>query len=55
MEYLHLGTNQDFISTGIHFAEKFFNVKYRYKKKLLVNINLKIKVNLLLIIIQSGQ
>ncbi len=33
MEYLHLGTSQDFISTGIHFAEKFFDVKYRYKKQ----------------------
>ena len=33
MEYLNLGTNQNFISTAIHYAEKFFDVKYRYKKQ----------------------
>ena len=32
MEYLNLGTNIDFISTAVHYAEKFFDVKYRYKK-----------------------
>ncbi len=32
MEYLNLGTNENFISTAIHFAERFFEVKYRYKK-----------------------
>ena len=47
MEYLHLGTNQDFISTGIHFAEKFFNVKYRYKKKFIGKYKFKNKSELI--------
>ena len=33
MEYLNLGTSKEFISTGIHYAEKFFDVRYRYKKQ----------------------
>lgn len=32
MEYLNMGTNLNFISTAIHYAEKFFDIKYRYKK-----------------------
>ena len=45
MEYLHLGTNQDFISTGIHYAENFFDVQYRYKKKFIGNYKYKNKNN----------
>ena len=45
MEYLHLGTNKDFISTGIHFAEKFFDVKYRYKKEFIGNYKYQNKNN----------
>ena len=45
MEYLHLGTNQDFISTGIHYAEKFFDVQYRYKKRFIGNYKYKNKNN----------
>ena len=45
MEYLHLGTNNNFISTGIHYAEKFFDVKYRYKKIFIGNYKFKNKNN----------
>ena len=41
MEYLNLGTNQNFISTAIHYAEKFFDVKYRYKKQFVGNYKYK--------------
>ena len=41
MEYLNLGTNQNFISTAIHYAEKFFDVKYRYKKQFIGNYKYK--------------
>ena len=37
MEYLNLGTNQNFISTAIHYAERFFDVNYRYKKTFVGN------------------
>jgi len=37
MEYLNLGTNLNFISTAIHYAEKFFEVNYRYKKTFVGN------------------
>lgn len=43
MEYLNLGTNLNFISTAIHYAEKFFDVKYRYKKKFIGNYKYKNK------------
>ena len=43
MEYLNIGTNEDFISTAIHYAEKFFEVKYRYKKKFIGNYTYKNK------------
>tara|TARA_B100001057_G_C22853721_1_gene951965 strand:+ start:2470 stop:3240 length:771 start_codon:yes stop_codon:yes gene_type:complete len=45
IEYLNLGTTKDFISTGIHYAEKFFDVKYRYKKKFIGEYYYKNKVN----------
>ena len=45
MEYLNLGTNLDFISTAIHYTEKFFDVKYRYKKKFTGNYKYKNKNN----------
>ena len=45
MEYLNLGTNKEFISTGIHYAEKFFNVEYRYKKKFIGEYHYKNKTN----------
>ena len=45
MEYLNLGTNNNFISTAIHYAEKFFKVEYRYKKIFTGNYNYKNKNN----------
>ncbi len=45
MEYLNLGTNENFISTAIHYAEKFFDVKYRYKKNFIGNYKYKNKNN----------
>ena len=46
-EYLNLGTRDDFISTAIHYAEKFFEVKYRYKKIFKGIYNYKGKKNLI--------
>ena len=45
MEYLNLGTSENFISTAIHYAEKFFDVKYRYKKQFIGNYKYKNKNN----------
>lgn len=45
MEYLNLGTSENFISTAIHFAEKFCNVKYRYKKTFTGKYSYKNKIN----------
>lgn len=44
MEYLNLGTNEDFISTAIHYAEKLFKVEYRYKKTFIGTYKYKNKV-----------
>jgi len=45
MEYLNLGTNLNFISTAIHYAEKFFQVNYRYEKTFVGNYKYKNKNN----------